>query len=66
MFENNKKAVDRVVEIKDVLIEVEKNILVKVIEDNKFFENNNNKFKEIEKVQVENKIKSEEFYLKVI
>lgn len=65
MSENNKKAADRAVETKDVLIEVEKNISVKATEDNKLSENNNNKFKEIEKVQAENKIKSEESHLKV-
>ena len=57
--ENGKRADAKTVETKQVLTQVENNISVKTTEDKKLPENNDNKLKEIEKLQSENNIKNE-------
>lgn len=63
MRKNNELASERTVETKEVLKKVENNIAVKNVEDEKLSLNNDEKMKEIEKVQAEKKLMNDKAHV---
>jgi hypothetical protein len=63
MHKNSELAAERTVETKEVLKDVENNVSVKTTEDKKLSLNNDEKMKEIEKVQTEKKLNNDKAHI---